>query len=133
MSRINYRKEIGPKTITDNIFTELLLYKTPNGKVKVEVFLRDETIWLTQARIGELFGIDRTVVTKHLQNIYSEGELNKNSTSAKIARVQNEGNRAVTREIEYYNLDAILSVGYRVNSTKRVRNDLFVKKAPKLY
>jgi len=104
--------------VTDNIFTELLLYKTPNGNVKVEVFLRDETIWLTQARIGELFGINRTVVTKHLQNIYSEEELDKNSTSAKIARVQNEGNRAVTREIEYYNLDAILSVGYRVSSSQ---------------
>lgn len=111
-------KDKNQNIVTDGNFTELLLYKTPNGKVKVEVFLRDETIWLTQARIGELFGVDRTVVTKHLQNIYSEGELNKASTSAKIARVQNEGNRAVTREVEYYNLDAILSIGYRVNSSQ---------------
>lgn len=111
-------KDKNQDIVTDNNFTELLLYKTPNGKVKVEVFLRDETIWLTQARIGELFGIDRTVVTKHLQNIYSEGELDKNSTSAKIARVQKEGKRAVTREVEYYNLDAILSVGYRVSSSQ---------------
>ena len=110
--------KINQEIVTDNSFTEFLFYKTPNGKVKVEVFLRDETIWLTQARIGELFGVDRTVVTKHLQNIYSEGELYKNRTSAKIARVQNEGGRAVTREIEYYNLDAILSVGYRVNSSQ---------------
>lgn len=104
--------------MTDSHFTELLLYTTPNGKVKMEVFLHDETIWLTQARIAELFGVDRTVVTKHLQNIYSEGELYKNLTSAKFARVQNEGNRTVKREVEYYNLDAILSVGYRVSSSQ---------------
>ena len=104
--------------IPNNSFTEFLLYTTSNGKVKVEIFLRDENIWLTQARIGELFGVDRTAVTKHLQNIYSEGELDKNRTCAKIAQVQNEGSRAVSREIEYYNLDAILSVGYRVSSSQ---------------
>jgi hypothetical protein len=102
----------------DNNFTEFLLYTAANGKVKVEVFLRDENIWLTQARIGELFGVDRTVITKHLQNIYSDGELVKYSTSAKIARVQTEGKRQITRDVEFYNLDAILSVGYRVNSSQ---------------
>jgi hypothetical protein len=86
--------------------------------VKVEIFLRDENIWLTQARIAELFGVERSVVTKHLQNIFQEGELDKNSTCAKIAQVQKEGNREVSREIEYYNLDAIISVGYRVNSAQ---------------
>ncbi|MBU4016033.1 virulence RhuM family protein [Patescibacteria group bacterium] len=99
-----------------NRFTEFLLYTTPNGKVKVEVFLRNENIWLTQAKIAELFGVDRSVVTKHLQNIFKEGELNKNATCAKIAQVQIEGQRQVTRDVEFYNLDAILSVGYRVNS-----------------
>ncbi|OGT38286.1 MAG: cell filamentation protein Fic [Gammaproteobacteria bacterium RIFCSPHIGHO2_12_FULL_38_14] len=110
--------EVIQSIITDNNFTEFFFYKTPNGSVKVEVFLRDETIWLTQAKIGELFGVDRTAVTKHLRNIYSEGELDKKRTCAKMAHVQNEGSRAVTREIEYYNLDAILSVGYRVNSSQ---------------
>ena len=86
-------KDKNQDLVTDNNFTELLFYKTPNGKVKVEVFLRDETIWLTQARIGELFGVDRTAVTKHLSNIYLENELNKNRTCAKMAQVQNEGNR----------------------------------------
>lgn len=104
--------------IPNNSFTEFLLYTTSNGKVKVEIFLRDENIWLTQARIGELFGVDRTVVTKHLQNIYSDGELSKDSTSAKFARVQTEGKRQITRKVEFYNLDAILSVGYRVNSSQ---------------
>src|SRR5690606_31389564 len=99
-------------------FNEILLYTTPNGKVKVEIYLQNETIWLTQQKIAELFGVDRTVVTKHLANIYSEGELEKEATSAKIAQVQLEGNREVNRQIEYYNLDAIISVGYRVNSSQ---------------
>ena len=102
--------------IKQNSFTEFLLYTTPNGKVKVEIFLRDETVWLTQAKIAELFGVDRSVVTKHLQNIFQEGELDKNSTCAKIAQVQIEGQRQVARNVEFYNLDAIISVGYRVNS-----------------
>ena len=80
-----------------NGFTEFLLYTTPNGKVKVEIFLRDENVWLTQAKIAELFDVDRSVVTKHLQNIFSEGELDRDSTCAKIAQVQKEGQREVTR------------------------------------
>jgi hypothetical protein len=99
-------------------FSEILLYTTPNGQVKVEIYLQNETIWLTQQKMADLFGVDRTVITKHLRNIFSEGELDKNSTSAKIAQVQQEGNRTVSREIEFYNLDAIISVGYRVNSSQ---------------
>jgi len=102
--------------VPNNSFTEFLLYTTPNGKVKVEIFLRDENVWLTQGRIADLFGVDRSVVTKHLQNIYEEGELGKEATCAKTAQVQTEGARQVTRQVEFYNLDAILSVGYRVNS-----------------
>lgn len=109
-------KKNNKQIVLNNSFTEFLLYTTPDGKVKVEIFLKDENVWLTQARISELFGVDRSVVTKHLQNIYAEGELNKETTSAKIAQVQVEGGRQVNREIEFYNLDAILSVGYRVNS-----------------
>jgi hypothetical protein len=93
--------------VKQNSFTEFLLYTTPNGKVKVEIFLRDENIWLTQAKIAELFDVDRSVVTKHLQNIFQEGELDKNLTCAKIAQVQTEGQREVTRNVEFYNLDAI--------------------------
>ncbi|HRD79471.1 MAG TPA: virulence RhuM family protein [Saprospiraceae bacterium] len=99
-------------------FNEILLYTTPNGNVKVEIYLQNETIWLTQQKIAELFGVDRSVVTKHLANIYIEGELSKEATCAKIAQVQTEGNREVNRLIEFYNLDAIISVGYRVNSTQ---------------
>ena len=103
---------------TESGFNEVLLYTTPNGKVKVEIYLQNETIWLTQQKIADLFGADRSVITKHLINIYKEGELNKEATCAKIAQVQTEGNRVVSRPIEFYNLDVIISVGYRVNSTQ---------------
>lgn len=121
------------KIIKQNSFTEFLLYTTPNGKVKVEIFLRDENIWLTQARIADLFGIDRSVVTKHLQNIYKDGELIKGSTSAKIAQVQHEGARQVSREVEFYNLDAILSVGYRVNSRQATQFRIWATERLKEY
>ena len=98
--------------------TEFLLYTTPSGEIKVEVFFHNENIWLNQDRMAELFNVDRTVITKHLKNIYQEGELDENSTSAKIAQVQKEGERQVKREIIFYNLDSIIAVGYRVNSLK---------------
>ncbi len=119
--------------IKQNGFTEFLLYTTPNGKVKVEIFLHNENIWLTQARIAELFGVDRSVVTKHLQNIFKEGELDKKSTSVKIAQVQNEGQRQVTRDVEFYNLDAILSVGYRVNSAQATQFRIWATERLKEY
>ena len=96
--------------------SEIILYTTPNGDVKIDIRFEDETFWLTQQKISNLFGVDRSVVTKHLGNIYSEGELDKTATCAKFAQVRNEGDRQVTRQIEFYNLDAIISVGYRVNS-----------------
>ena len=119
--------------VKQNSFTEFLLYTTPNGKVKVEIFLRNENIWLTQVKIAELFGIDRSVVTKHLQNIFKEGELDKKSTSAKIAQVQNEGQRQITRDVEFYNLDAIISVGYRVSSRQATQFRIWATERLKEY
>jgi len=104
--------------VPDKTFTEFLIYTAPNGKVKVEIFLFNQNVWLTQAKIAMLFGVDRSVVTKHLLNIFAENELIKEATCAIFAQVQKEGEREVTRNIEYYNLDAIISVGYRVNSTQ---------------
>lgn len=95
-----------------------ILYTAPSGNIKIEAYIHDETIWLTQQKIADVFGVDRTVVTKHLKNIYQEEELQKEATSAKFAQVQIEGDREVKRLIEYYNLDAIISVGYRVNSAR---------------
>lgn len=83
--------------VLNNTCNEILLYTTPNGQVKVEIFLQDENIWLMQAKIAEQFGVDRSVITKHLQNIYETHELSKEATCAKNAQVQKEGQRNVTR------------------------------------
>ena len=107
--------------VANNSFTEFLLYTTPNGKVKLEIFLRDENIWLTQAKIADLFGVDRTVVTKHLGNIFKTGELNEEVVCANFAHTTQHGAiKGKTQEsvTKFYNLDAIISVGYRVNSVQ---------------
>lgn len=96
-------------------FNEILLYTTPNGKVKVEIYLQNETIWLTQQKIADLFGVERSVVTKHLKNIFQSGELDEISVCAKIAHTASDGKSYLT---QFYNLDVIISVGYRVNSTQ---------------
>lgn len=121
------------KIVTNNSFTEFLLYTTPNGSVKLEIFLHNENIWLTQAKIAELFGVERSVATKHLKNIFKERELDKKSTCAKIAQVQNEGKRQVARSVEFYNLDAILSVGYRVSSAQATRFRIWATERLKEY
>lgn len=92
------------------------IYQTQDGQAQVEVRFENETVWLSLSQIAALFGRDKSVISRHLKNIYEEGELEQNSTIAKNATVQQEGQRRITRNIEYYNLDAILSVGYRVNS-----------------
>lgn len=90
---------------------ELILYRTQEGAVRIEVLYQDETFWLNQKKIAELFGVDVRTVSEHLQNICASGELIEQATLRKIRRVQKEGNREVSREIEFYNLDAIISVG----------------------
>jgi len=96
--------------------SEIILYQTTNGETKIDVRLEDETVWLNQNQLETLFQTDRTSIVKHIKNIYESGELSEESTCAKIAQVQQEGNRKVTRNISYYNLDLIISVGYRVQS-----------------
>ena len=98
--------------------TEFLLYTAPNGAIKVEVLLSNETIWLTQKRMAELFGVGVAAISKHLENIYESGELQREATLSVLETVQQEGVRQVTRKLEYYNLDAVISVGYRVNSAQ---------------
>ncbi|MEI8372179.1 MAG: virulence RhuM family protein [Planctomycetota bacterium] len=97
---------------------ELILYQTQEGTVRIEVLYESETFWLNQKKIAELFGVDLRTISEHLQNIYASVELTEQATLRKIRRVQREGNREVSREIEFYSLDAIISVGYRVNSTQ---------------
>lgn len=95
---------------------EMIIYQAKNGAIKLRGDVKGETIWATLDQIAHVFGRDKSVISRHIKNIYSENELNKSSTVAKKATVQNEGGRSIKREIEFYNLDLIISVGYRVNS-----------------
>ncbi len=99
-----------------NKSTEILIYQSKDGLTRIEVKLENETIWLNQYQLSELFQTDRTYIVKHIKNIYDSGELTENSTCAKITQVQKEGKRSVARDVLYYNLDMIISVGYRVQS-----------------
>jgi hypothetical protein len=96
--------------------SQFLLYTAPNGAVKVDVFFKDETAWLTQKALAELFGVKVPAIYKHLRNIFASGELTREATVSKMEIVRPEGIREVVREVEFYNLDAIIAVGYRVNS-----------------
>ena len=95
---------------------EIVIYQTDNGATKIDVRFVDETVWLTQQQMAELFKSSRSNIVEHIQHIYEEGELDENSTCRKFRQVQTEGSREVTREIPHYNLDMIISLGYRVKS-----------------
>ncbi|GBE16212.1 hypothetical protein BMS3Abin15_00024 [bacterium BMS3Abin15] len=98
--------------------SEIVLYTTPDGTVKLDTVFQDETIWLTQNKMAELFDVNIPAISKHLTNIYEEGELQKKATISKTETVQKEGDRQVTRNRDFYNLDVIIAVGYRVNSKR---------------
>jgi hypothetical protein len=119
-------------TIKDEL-TDFLLYTTPNNDIKVETYLHNETLWLPQKRIAELFGVDISTINEHLKNIYKTNELEEESTIGKFPIVQKEGNREVKRNINFYNLDAILSVGYRVNSLQATQFRIWATKILKEY
>lgn len=104
-----------------NLNNEIVIYQSEDGKTVLDVRLEDDTVWLSQQQMSELFQTDRTVISRHIRNIYKDGELEEISTCAKNAQVRMEGNRMVTRSIPYYNLDMIISVGYRVNSIRGVK------------
>lgn len=95
---------------------QILLYRLPNGDAMVEAVLKDETLWLTQKAMAQLFGVGTQAITKHLHNIFASEELKKEATCSKMEQVQTEGNRNVRRSVDYFNLDAVIAVGYRVNS-----------------
>lgn len=98
--------------------SEIVLYQTEDGRNRIEVRLEHETVWLTINQMAELFQVDKSGISRHLKNVYDTGELQRDATVAKYATVQEEGGRSVSRDLEYYNLDAIISVGYRVNSIR---------------
>lgn len=111
--------------------SEIILYTTPQGEIKIEVFLQDETVWLTQKALSELFQVGVPAITKHIKNIYESGELQEMATISKMEIVQTEGNRKVKREVTYYNLDMIIAVGYRVNSFQATQFRIWATKTLK--
>ncbi len=118
------------KIIKQNEFTEFLLYTTPNGKVKVEIFLHNENIWLTQDKIALLFGVQRPAITKHLKNILETKELDKKSVSSILEHTAKDDKKYKTL---FYNLDAIISVGYRINSSQATQFRIWATERLKEY
>ena len=100
--------------------SDVIVYE-PMGMPRLDVILSRDSIWMTMQQMGQVFGVDRSVIGKHIRNIYKTGELEQKSTWAKIAQVHKEGKREVVRTLPFYNLDMIISVGYRVNSLKATR------------
>jgi hypothetical protein len=113
--------------------SNFVLYTAHNGDVKVDVFLQDETIWLTQKAMESLFNVTKSTLSEHLANIYASGELSKEATVRKFRTVQIEGEREVERNLDYYNLDAIISVGYRVNSYEATQFRVWATKTLREY
>lgn len=112
---------------------EIVLYQVDNSDVSVNALIKDETIWLTQKAMGELFGVEKAAISKHLKNIYSENELNEESTVSKMETVQKEGKRDIKRTQSFYNLDAIIAVGYRVNSKEATKFRIWATSVLKEY
>ena len=111
--------------------SDIIFYTSPQVAVKVEVIFNDETFWLTQKRMSELFGVESHTINYHLKEIYGDAELQEEATTRKIRVVQKEGNREVNRELDFYNLDAIIAVGYRVNSHQATQFRIWATKTLK--
>lgn len=117
----------------ENFNSQIVIYKDQNGNVKIDVRFDGDTVWLTQKLMAELFSVTVPNINIHLKNIYDENELTKNATIKDFLIVQNEGNRKISRKVEFYNLDAIISVGYRVNSARATQFRIWATKTLKEY
>ncbi len=125
-----------PNLSLEDQTTEFLLYTAPNGKIKVEVVLSNETIWLTQERMAELFGVQRPAITKHLKNIFESGELEESVVCSILEHTTEHGavaGKTQTNRVKYYNLDAVISVGYRVNSAQATQFRIWATQLIKEY
>jgi len=119
-------------TLTTNRF-DFLIYKVADENISVNAIVKDETIWLTQKAMAELFDVEVPAISKHLSNIFNEGELEASATVSKMEIVQQEGTRDVRRTVDFYNLDAIISVGYRINSRRATHFRIWATKVLKEY
>ena len=106
------------EALMNEVTDQVVLYKAPDGSISINVKLQGETVWLSLNQMADLFERDKSVISRHLRNVYATGELQRDSTVAFFATVQTEGGRQIERKIEYFNLDTIISVGYRVNSKR---------------
>ena len=113
--------------------TDIIIYTTEDGLSKVETTFDNDTVWLSLEQMSELFQRDKSTISRHIRNVFDEGELDRNSTVANFATVQTEGSRSVERSIEYYNLDVIISVGYRVKSQRGVQFRIWASNLLKEY
>lgn len=112
---------------------EIIIYQSPDGQTELDVRLEGDSVWLSQAQLSSLFNSDRTSVGRHIRNIYKSGELEENATCAFFAQVQQEGKRTVKRTIPYYNLDMVISIGYRVNSKRATQFRIWANRVLKEY
>ena len=112
---------------------DLIFYSTIDGSVRLEVVYQDETFWLSQKRMAELFGVDVRTISEHRQNIFATGELEEEATIRNFRIVRNEGGREVARSIEFYHLDAIIAVGYRVNSRQATQFRIWATQTLRVY
>lgn len=113
-----------------NPLSDIIMYKRDDGMINVEILVQNETLWVTQDRMAELFGVQRPAITKHLKNIFETGELEENSVCSILERTAADGKNY---SVKYYNLDAILSVGYRVNSRQATMFRIFASQVLKEY
>ncbi len=113
--------------------SQIILYTSPDGAIKIDTIMQDESLWLSQQTMAQLFGVNVPAISKHLANIYSEKELDQEATVSKMEIVQKEGNRNVTRKKDFYNLDAIIAVGYRVNSKQATAFRIWATKVLREY
>jgi len=117
----------------DEVDNQLILYQTEDGETRIQVTMQDETVWLTQKQMVELFQRDKSVISRHINNVFKEGELERGATVAIFATVQQEGQRTITRDVEYYNLDVVISVGYRVKSHRGTQFRIWATKMLREY
>ena len=133
-SKFNAGKaEFPPMHNGDFDVSPIVIYTSEDNVISLDVKLENETVWLSQSQMALLFDTDRTSILRHINNVYKIGELERESTCAKIAQVRKEGKRHVTREIPYYNLDMIISVGYRVNSIRGTQFRIWANRVLKDY